>query len=332
MLWASGKASKKFCSVIRLFPNHGPFHPFYFTFSVFRRKNTLLIPLMSLRLIRFRDRPIRLDRRSLAVLDAVLEAGEMVTGLEFEFVVEFGLRLINDDARRLGVCMFDVTVVVVVVVGPSTMLVVVGPPLTARALPSMFSTQASLLGADVAAYVAARRGFVFGPAPPRGVYFVVVLVRGVTIVVVVTPGACVVAVILLFVSPGVWDGLLGTGDTASRSVDVPSPDFVSLGDLEPKDVGIGGTGGGVHAPPSFEALLPGSGDRTRVSTGRFVASVVSVALFMSKAALLGGGVLNFRDPCIAVGPAPPGAAFESFCPAIGKLATSRLPSTVARLP
>jgi len=103
---------------------------------------------MSLRLIRLLERPARLDRRSLALFDAVLEAGEMVTGLEVEF--ELGLKLRKDDARRFETGVLDVIVVVVVVVGPWTTLVVFVPPLTARALPTMFSTHASLLGPDMA--------------------------------------------------------------------------------------------------------------------------------------------------------------------------------------
>jgi hypothetical protein len=118
---------------------------------------------MSLRLIRLLDRPVRLSRRSLTSLaaEALLGLGDTVDGLEF------GLKLINEDARRLVGVLEVTVVVVVVVVGPWS---TVGfPPLTALAFPTIFSTQASLLGVDVVPNVMARRGFVFGPAPPRGV-------------------------------------------------------------------------------------------------------------------------------------------------------------------
>jgi len=70
---------------------------------------------MSLKLIRLFGRAIRLERRRSVSLipDALLGLGETVMAL----VVEFGLEPKYHDARRL-VGLVEVTVVVVVIVGP----------------------------------------------------------------------------------------------------------------------------------------------------------------------------------------------------------------------
>ena len=98
---------------------------------------------MSLRLIRLLDRPVRFRRRSFTSLaaEALLGLGDTVD------VLEFGLKLIYEEARRLVGVLEVTVVVVVVVVGPCS---IVGfPPLTALAFPTIFSTQASLLRVDV---------------------------------------------------------------------------------------------------------------------------------------------------------------------------------------
>jgi hypothetical protein len=66
------------------------------------------------------------------------------------------------DRRETGA--EETTLVVVVVVGPCTTL-----ELTARALPTIPSTQASFFPAGVAVYVDELLGAVLGPAAPNGV-------------------------------------------------------------------------------------------------------------------------------------------------------------------
>jgi len=98
-----------------VFPIVDSFHV-YLALSDFFLRNTLLIPPMSLKLIRLFDLAVRLDCRLSGSLipEALLGLGEIVTTL----VAEFGLEPKYDDARR-PVGLVEVTVVVVVVVvGP----------------------------------------------------------------------------------------------------------------------------------------------------------------------------------------------------------------------
>ena len=138
----------------------------YLTMSDFLRKNTLLIPLISLKLIRLFGLVIVLSRRFFDSTDPVLVLGDITLLAGLELVVKLEPKY--EDVRRLvGVEDLAIVVVVVVVVGP--WMIVGLPPLTARAFPTMPCTHASFGDEVVEPYVAARRALILGPAAPSGV-------------------------------------------------------------------------------------------------------------------------------------------------------------------